>query len=157
MPQKASLPGPLPVTEWMGAMVETSALLLHIYSRCPLEHRVSSAISLLRLDLNHLHTEKTNMDTLPGGTPSACPQPCSGSTVPCKSGACFEGCRVFILCCFANPRNCFPLLSFYKRRSAIMTQENTLKATAPSSSFFLNIQRSWKGKLLRFTRQNSGE
>lgn len=50
----------------------------------------------------------------------------------------------------------FPLLSFCKRRLGIMTQENTPKATAPSSSFSLNIQRSWKGRLLRFTGQSSG-
>ena len=65
-----------------------------------------------------------------------------------------------LLCCqwrFTCPVSyCFPLLSFCKRRSGIMTQENTPKATAPSSSFSLNIQRSWKGRLLRFTRQSSG-
>lgn len=50
----------------------------------------------------------------------------------------------------------FTLLYFCKRRLGIMTQGNTLKATAPSSSFSQNIQRSWKGRLPRFTRQNSG-
>lgn len=75
--------------------------------------------------------------------PSLWPQPSSGTP------SCLGLRAVCLPCCFLSP-------AFEKRRLAIMTQESTQKAIAPSSSFSRNTPKNWKRKLPRFTRPNSG-
>lgn len=130
------------------------SLLLQIYLRCP----QNTGSALLSLCSASTSTQCARLGRrLWAHSRDTCPPPPHShardpqffvNLLPALTFAVCES------CCFANLYHCFPLPSFYQRRLAIMTRGNTLKATAPSSSFFLNIQRSWKGKLLRFTRQN---
>lgn len=142
--------------------MQASALLLGIFLWWA-QNTSLALVSLLRLHINPESTPgKTKVGMLLRGMPSA------QHIAMLKSHRSLEiWCVLWLLLCvltsccstkwwFTYLHNCFILLSFCKRRLGIMTQGNTQKATAPSSSFSQNIQRSWKGKLLRFTRQNSG-
>ena len=144
-----------------GAGVCCFTAVLHVVAS---EHRLSSTLSMWPWNQHSQCAREGKRSWACSRAPALCPlhpQPCSGSLFSANlvQTLAFTVRVSLLLCCqwrFTCLHNCLPLLSFCKRRLGIMTQENTPKATAPSSSFSLNIQRSWKGRSLRFTRQSSG-
>lgn len=127
------------------------------------ERGSNSPTSLIRLAINPLSPpgNQSVHDPVGGAIPLTNWHPHSGAPNLYQSRLCFG---LFSLCsshCLAIDHLPLSLMIFLyfpfcKRKLGTMILGSILKATAPSFSFSQNTQKSWRRKLLRFTRWSSG-